>query len=187
MSENEALLKSALGEKPLIKTDADGIRDILLGFNGISLVGLETITDALAKKTNNPFKDKKVLKKTRLLANIGGRYHNWLINQAKRERLQNVEFVIKPALWGEHVEGTSLIYYDKTDLFYLELLVVKVFEVTYTDVDGNVLTKEEVKPFLPKKSESKTQALLKKKVYLRRYMLKNIRKFAFGNSLYLVG
>jgi len=184
---SETLLRTALGKKPLIKTDAEGIKNILLSFEGISLVGLEAITDARAKKTDNPFKDKIVLKQSRLIANIGGRYHNWLQNQAKRERLQDVEFVIKPAKWGKHVEGTSLIYCDKTDKFYLEMLIVKVFETIYTDVDGNVLTREEVKPFLPKRKESKTQDLLKKKVYLRRYMLTNIRKFAFDNSLYLVG
>ena len=183
---SETLLKTNLGQNPLVKTDAQGIKNILLSFEGISLAGLETITDVKALKTGNPFKDKIILKQSRFTANIGGRYHNWLKNQAKRENL-DVEFVIKPRTWGTKVEGTSLIYYDKFDKFYLEVLVKEVFETIYTDVDGNVLTKEQVKPFLPKKSESKTQAPLKKKVYLRDYTLTNIKKFAFGSKVYLVG
>ena len=184
---SETLLKTNLGTNPLVKTDAEGIKNILLSFEGISLAGLETITDARAKKTGNPFKDKTVLKQSRFTANIGGRYHNWLKNQAKREGLENVEFVIKPRTWGTKIEGTSLIYYDKFDKFYLEVLVKEVFETIYTDIDGNVLTREQVKPFLPKKSESKTQAPLKKKVYLRDYTLANIKKFAFGTKVYLIG
>ena len=70
---SETLLKTALGQRPLVKTDAEGIKNILLSFEGISLVGLETITDALAKKTNNPFKDKVIFKQSRFMANIGGR------------------------------------------------------------------------------------------------------------------
>tara|TARA_Y100000310_G_scaffold23361_3_gene22342 strand:- start:130 stop:687 length:558 start_codon:yes stop_codon:yes gene_type:complete len=184
---SETLLKSNLGTNPLLKTDAEGIKDILLSFEGISLAGLETITDARALKTGNPFKNKTILKQSRLLVNIGGKYHNWLKNQAKREQLQNVEFIIKQRTWGEKVDGTSLIYYDKFDKFYLEVLVVKVFETIYTDIDGNVLTRDEVKPFLPKKKESKTQDVLTKKVYLRDYTLTNIRKFAFDTKVYLVG
>ena len=180
------LIQSLLGQRPLITINPNGLKDLLLGFSGISLAGMETLTNVGAKKTNNPFKDKTILKQSRLLVNIGGRYANWLENQAKRENL-DVEFIVKERKWGERIDGTSLVYYNVTDLFYLEVLVVKVFETIYTDVDGNILTKEEVAPFLPKKRESSTQAPLTKKVYLRDYKFESIRKFAFDGKVYLVG
>ena len=77
------------------------VLQFFLNYVGHSLIGLTILTDARVKKTNNPYiKDKEIiLKKTRLLANVGFQYSNSLNSQAKREG-KEIDFDVKPRRWG---------------------------------------------------------------------------------------
>lgn len=177
-----------LNSKPLQVISQLDLLGILQDFAGYSFAGLQTLTDARAKKTDNPFKDKIILKQSQLLVNVGFHYSNSLVNQAKRENV-STDFDVKPRKWGERIKGTSLVHYinrEGEENYYLEAKVEKVYSTRYTDVDGNELDKQDVLPFLPKKRESATQDRLEKKVYLRDFMLSSIQKFAFDKKVYLV-
>ena len=173
-----------LNSKPLQVITLNQLLDILFNFSGYSFAGLQTLTDARAKKTDNPFKDKIVLKESQLLVNLGFTYSNSLVNQAKRENV-STDFDVQPRKWGERIKGTSLVEHKGNH--YLEAKVEKVYSTRYTDVDGNELDKQDVLPFLPKKRESATQDKLTKKIYLRDFKLASTRKFAFDRKLYFIG
>ena len=140
-----------------------------LNYVGHSLIGLTILTDARLKKTGNPYG--KVLKKTRLLANIGFHYSNSLENQAKREN-KNIDFQVQPRRWGKRLENCPLVEYNGKH--YLECKIEKTFEVNYFLENGEQIEKEKIQEFFPKRSESSTQEELEKKVILRDVKLENI-------------
>lgn len=177
-------MKLLLNSKPTQILSLIGLQNILLNFKGYSFAGLQTLTDARAKKTDNPFKDKIVLKESQLLVNVGFHYSNSLVSQAKRENV-STDFDVQPRKWGIRLPNSPLVEHKGN--FYLEAKVEKVFQTRFTDVDGIELSKEDVLPFLPKKRESATQDRLEKKVYLRDFKLASIQKFAFDGKIYLVG
>jgi hypothetical protein len=173
-----------LNSKPLQVISQLDLLGILQDFAGYSFAGLQTLTDARAKKTDNPFKDKIVLKESQLLVNVGFHYSNSLVNQAKRENV-STDFDVQPRKRGIRLPNSPLVEHKGN--FYLEAKVEKVFQPRFTDVDGIELSKEDVLPFLPKKRESATQDKLVKKIYLRDFKLASIQKFAFDGKNYLVG
>jgi hypothetical protein len=177
-------MKLLLNSNPTQKLSLIGLQDILLNFKGYSFAGLQTLTDARAKKTDNPFKNKIVLKESQLLVNVGFHYSNSLVNQAKRENV-STDFDVQPRKWGIRLPNSPLVEHKGN--YYLEAKVENVFQTRFTDVDGNELDKQDVLPFLPKKRESATQDRLEKKVYLRDFKLASIQKFAFDGKIYLVG
>jgi hypothetical protein len=149
------------------------VLSFFLNYVGNSLIGLTILTDARAKKTNNPYITGKeiILKKTRLLANIGFHYSNSLESQAKREG-KEIDFDIKPRRWGIRLPNCALVEHKGNH--YLECKVEKTFEVNYFLMNGAPIEKSAIQEFLPKKKESATQDELDKKVILRDVKLENI-------------
>ena len=166
--------------KTLSKPSAQSIIDLLLNYSGHGFVGLTTLTDARALKTGNPFG--KILKKTKLTANIGFHYKNSLINQAKREG-KDTNFDIQPRRWGVRMENAPLVKHK--DKHYLEYKAENVQSVEYFDEQGNSLSAEQVAPFLPKKSHSSTQDKLDKKVILRDVDVENILSIRISKRVFL--
>ena len=172
--------------KTFTKPSTQSIIDLLINFNGHSFIGLTTLTDARAKKTGNPYG--KILKKTKLLANIGFHYKNSLNNQAKREG-KEIDFDIKPRQWGVRMPNTPLVKLVNKETgeekFYLEYKAEKVQSVEYFTETGEPLTKEQVQEFLPKKSTSSTQRELTKKIILRDVKLENILSLRISKKVFL--
>lgn len=166
--------------KTFTKPSTQSIIDLLINFNGHSFIGLTTLTDARAKKTGNPYG--KILKKTKLLANIGFHYKNSLNNQAKREG-KEIDFDIKPRRWGVRMENTPLVKHN--DKYYLEYKAENVQSVEYYTEQGEELTKEQVQEFLPKKSTSSTQKELTKKIILRDVAIENILSLRISQKVFL--
>jgi len=166
--------------KTFTKPSTQSIIDLLINYNGHSFVGLTTLTDARAKKTNNPYG--KILKKTKLLANIGFHYKNSLNNQAKREG-KEIDFDIKPRRWGVRLPNTPLV--EHKGKHYLEYKAENVQSVEYYTEQGEELTKEQVQEFLPKKSTSSTQRELTKKIILRDVAIENILSLRISKKVFL--
>ena len=156
------------------------IIDLLINYNGHSFVGLTTLTDARAKKTNNPFG--KILKKTRLLANIGFHYANSLDSQAKREG-KEIDFDIKPRRWGVRMPNTPLVKHN--DKYYLEYKAENVQSVEYFTEEGEQIEKSQIEEFLPKPRHSSTQNDLDKKIILRDVAIENIISLRISKKVYL--
>jgi hypothetical protein len=165
----------------LIQKTKDSILQFFLNFNGHSLIGLTILTDARLKKTGNPYG--KVLKKTRLLANIGFHYANSLDNQAKREE-KEIDFQVQARRWGKRLENCPLVEHKGN--YYLEAKIEETFEVNYFLENGAPIEKSAIEEFLPKKSESSTQDELEKKVILRDIKLENILSMRTGGESILV-
>ena len=155
----------------------DSVLKFFLNFKGHSLIGLTILTDARLLKRGNPYG--KVLKKTRLLANIGFHYSNSLENQAKREN-KNIDFQVKPRRWGKRLENCALV--EHNGKHYLECKVEKTFEVNYFLENGAPIEKSAIQEFFPKRSESSTQNELDKKVILRDVQLENILSMRIGKE-----
>ena len=166
--------------KTLTKPSAQSIIDLLLNYSGHGFVGLTTLTDARALKTGNPFG--KILKKTKLTANIGFHYKNSLVNQAKREG-KDTNFDIQPRRWGVRMENAPLVKHKGKH--YLEYKAESVQSVEYFDEQGNSLSAEQVAPFLPKKRHSATQDKLDKKVILRDVDVENILSLRISKRVFL--
>ena len=166
--------------KTLSKTK-ESILSFFLNFAGHSLIGLTILTDARLLKRGNPYG--KVLKKTRMLANIGFHYSNSLDNQAKREG-KEIDFQVQPRRWGVRLPSCPLVEYQGNH--YLEAKVEKTFEVNYFLENGAPIEKELIEPFFPKRAESSTQKELDKKVILRDIKLESILSMRIGEKNLLV-
>ena len=162
------------------KPTTQSIIDLLINYNGHSFVGLTTLTDARAKKTGNPFG--KILKKTRLLANIGFHYSNSLDNQAKREG-KEIDFDIKPRRWGVRLPNTPLV--EHKGKHYLEYKAEDVQSVEYFTEEGEQIEKSQIEEFLPKPRHSSTQDNLDKKIILRDVAIENIISLRISKKVYL--
>lgn len=162
------------------KPNSQSIIDLLINYNGHSFVGLTTLTDARAKKTNNPYG--KILKKTILLANIGFHYSNSLDNQAKREG-KEIDFNIQPRRWGVRLPNTPLV--EHKGKYYLEYKSEKVTSVEYFTENGEQIEKEKIEEFLPQKRHSSTQKELDKKIILRDVAIENILSLRISKNVYL--
>jgi len=166
----------------LTKTNTiDSVLKFFLNFKGHSLIGLTILTDARLLKRGNPYG--KVLKKTRLLANIGFHYSNSLDNQAKREG-KEIDFQVKPRQWGKRLDNCALV--EHKGKHYLECKVEKTFEVNYFLENGAPIEKSAIQEFFPKRSESSTQDELDKKVILRDIKLENILSMRIGQENILI-
>ena len=160
--------------------NSQSIIDLLINYNGHSFVGLTTLTDARAKKTGNPFG--KILKKTRLLANIGFHYANSLNSQAKREG-KEIDFDIKPRRWGVRLPNTPLV--EHKGKHYLEYKAENVQSVEYFTEKGEQIEKSQIEEFLPQKRHSSTQKELDKKIILRDVAIENIISLRISKNVYL--
>ena len=162
------------------KPNSQSIIDLLINYTGHSFIGLTTLTDARAKKTGNPFG--KILKKTRLLANIGFHYANSLDNQAKREG-KDIDFDIKPRRWGVRLPNTPLV--EHKGKHYLEYKAESVQSVEYFTEEGEQIEKDLIKEFLPQPRHSSTQNDLDKKIILRDVAIENIISLRISKKVYL--
>jgi len=126
----------------------------------------------------SPFRGKKVVKRSRVNGFIGWIYKNSVTNQ--REREGNLEsFTPEPRKWGERIQGTPLVHYNgKT---YLELKVENVLDTVYF-VDGVETSVEDLKDYLPKPRQAKTQQT-EKPIILADYNLDNIRSIKLDRAL----
>lgn len=159
---------------------------------GTVIVGLETLTDAKAKK--NPFGI--VLKRARGAAMVGARYEAGVNRQRDRVNAQGPVFRSEPLPWGEWMpdfEGKIIEYNGE---LYLRVqstpgqrrkAPVKIIQ--YLNQNGDVLNPDSVKRFLPAPSFSFKQAIsglnpTEEQVWVRNIALKSIQKIRVDGNTY---
>jgi hypothetical protein len=155
--------------------------------NGNVFVTLETITDAKAKKTGNPFGT--ILKQSIAHVAIGHNYQNAVNAQGKREENENAgEFVAQPLPWGEWLVPNRLIGH-KGEIYVRTQTNPSVrfgrpAKVQYRDTEGKFLSREAVKPHLPVKAESARQAAFgnEGKIEVRTLKLSSIRRIRIAGE-----
>lgn len=133
-----------------------------LSTSGVKLVGLVTVTDTKARKTDNPFGS--IFKVCRLVGMVGANYEAAVQREgAERQGAEKaIEFKADSRKWGTWVIPSKVATHEGN--YYLrtistpgqrKLKTTKV--LSYRDAQGNVLNREEVKQFLPAPSKSTKQ------------------------------
>lgn len=132
------------------------LRDKLAGIKGTTFVGVLSRTDAKARKTGNPFGP--IMKRARFAATVGASYGG----AVNRNGNGVAEFKPQPLPWGEWDTPNKVIshkgkLYLRTQTTARQRKFVKPVVAFETEA-GAPLSYSEVKPFLPEKRATKTQA-----------------------------
>lgn len=162
-------------------------RNLLAARAGAAIVGIEALTDAGARKTGNPFPEKKVLKQVRVVGFVGADYEKAVQREGDRQGAsESATFEASPLKWGQwDLPGKVITHGGK---FYLRTQSTPGQRnrqparlLAYRNVKGEFLSKDAVAPFLPEKSESAKQARVglegaASQVMVRTYAFDSIRK-----------
>jgi len=148
---------------------------------GTMIVSFDATTDARLRKTGNPLK-MPVVKVTRINGMIGYDYENSVNNQRNREDGER-DFVAEPRRWGVRKNRAFVVNKGK---FYLTVKCERVLEAPeYFDAKGNLIEKDQVAPFLPKRKEGARQGV-EKKVIHRDYALTSIDSITMNKQDYII-
>ena len=152
-----------------------------------TFVGLETLTDARALKTGNPYG--KIFKKTRSVAHIGANYEESVNREAERQG-EKPEFQAEPLPYGEWKVANKIIEHKGEFQLRTHLTPRKRKQspkVEFFAENGAKLTYDEVKPYLPEKRESNKQQEetgIQKTVWVRNYAFKSIKRIRINGTTY---
>ena len=109
-------------------------------------------------KEQCPYKD--IFKLVSLIVGIGYSYKTGVNNRREKEDLEK-DFVPKELPWGEWVEGSNVLITHKDNMyirFYTDYANNPI-KNQYIDLDGNLYQYEELKNYLQKKQDNKSQGL----------------------------
>ena len=151
-----------------------------------TFVGLETLTDARARK--NPFG--RIFKKTRLVASIGGEYQRSVNREAERQD-GKPQFKAESLPYGQWSAKNKVIEHNGE--FQLRVLATpgkrmrQPAKVQFYDCAGNLLDFNSIKPFLSPARESIKQQVttgINKTVWVRNYAFKSIKRIRINGTTY---
>lgn len=152
----------------------------LSGLKGATFATITTDTDARVRVAC-PF-GRNVRKVSRVNVTLGHNYTNAVNRQRVREE-STPDFQAAPRQWGERIPGTTLVRHPSGKL-YLETKVEKSLGCEYRDTAGNLLDSEAVKPFLPKRGETRQD--VEKEIIVRDYALDSIRHVKVAGEEFLI-
>lgn len=159
---------------------------------GALAIGLEAVTDCRARKTGNPFG--KIFKRVRAMGFIGADYQQSVEREAVRQGADAQDFVAESLPWGKWLIPNKIIehngrLYLRTQTTPGNRRTVAARVLEYRSENGQVLTKEQVKPFLPESRESAKQqedAELTETVWVRTYALDSLRRVRINGCSYKI-
>lgn len=153
---------------------------MLASIKGASFATITTRTDARLRKTGNPFGH--VIKVSRVNVTLGFQYAGSVNRQRVRED-STPDFVAMPRQWGERSEASPLLIQHKGKL-YLETKVERSISHVYMTEMGEILSDEQVEPFLPARSASRQE--VEKEILVRDYAIESITGISFQGEDYIV-
>jgi hypothetical protein len=166
---------------PIVKTTKDALVAMLANQVGSNIVTLTTKTDARLRKTGNPFG--QVWKFSKVNCFIGVGYESCVNRQLDRED-KEPDFVADKPQWGDYIPGTCLIEYNGKE--YLPVLCKTVVgKIEFKDNDGNVLTKDQIAEFMPKRS-TETRQGTDKPIEWRKYKIDSILGVTMNGTYYQI-
>ena len=166
------------------KISRNELRNVLLNQASATPVTVTAMTDARAKKTNNPFG--RIFKMSRVNGFTGFSYENSVNRQREREG-KDKNFEAQNRSWGEKVNNCLV---EKDGEWYISLKVEKVLDkpkyLYYDNQKGlTFLSKDKIENLLPKSHGAEKQGLDKEVIY-RNYKLESIVSIAINGQLYKV-
>lgn len=133
---------------------------VLVSRAGTTFVGIDSLTDARAKKTGNPFPEKTILKQSRFVGTIGADYGS-AVNRELVKQGAAGEFEAQALPWGEWEHAGKVIIHKGERYLRTQTIgkqrKARPAVVKYRDVSGKFLSRAEVAPFLPAVSNSARQ------------------------------
>lgn len=167
------------------------LKEKIAALRGAAPVGILAVTDTKARKTGNPF---GVIKKTvRVVGWVGARYVSGIKRQQAREGLEEA-FVGGPLPWGEWLIPGKII--QNKGVMYLRTQSTPgtrkkaPARVLRYDCESGQLTREQVAPFLPPKTESKKQVEAgleaEEQIQVNNYSFDSIKKIRIGGETFEV-
>tara|TARA_R100001244_G_scaffold123754_1_gene93468 strand:+ start:245 stop:742 length:498 start_codon:yes stop_codon:yes gene_type:complete len=146
------------------------LQTTLVGILTALPISLDLLTKGRLLKTGNPYPN--AMKMFTMSGIMGMDYANGVNNQLGREN-QEMDFFAKEHPWMDRAErNLGLNRYKNDAERYLPMKVQSATKAVYVN-DGVDVT-DAIQAFIPKKSESKTQEKLEKKVHWRAPSLDSI-------------
>lgn len=138
-------------------------------------VDLDSDMDGKGKmrKTGNPFVGQGIVNRMTLNGMVGYIYANAVNRIAAKEGKD--ERNAKPHPWGDMDEKHLFRIHRKTGEPYLSMMVRSTDVHGFFRPDGSQVADAEIRPFIPEKSVSSTQADLEGEVIARDFALRNIK------------
>ncbi len=179
----------------MIKTLTEaGLIELLDSTSRAEFVTLQTKTKPDMNKTGNPYYDKVAKDFTiRKISSVNGivhwSYSNAVNNQREREGWNQEEFEPQARTWGERLSAKSCIIAHKGKdgilRHYLEMKVEKTLGHNYVSLQGTLLNKADIQPFLNMHVQPATQETLKE-IFLRDYRLDSIKAITLRGTDYVI-
>lgn len=155
---------------------------------GMAILGIESLTDARARKTGNPFG--KILKKTRAVVHCGADYESAVNREALRQG-GSPEFTAESLPYGQWLIPGKVIEHKGEFQLRTQSTPGKrrkqAPKVAFQTESGLPLSYDEVKPFLPPKTESNKQQEetgIVETVHVRNFKFDSIKKIRIAGTTY---
>lgn len=157
------------------------LKDMLRAQKGATPVTIESLTDARARKTDNPFD--KIFKLSLVNGFTGFDYEASVNRQQVREG-NDPTFESQERSWGTNVNNVLV---ENKGKFYIAIRPLKSLEepLYFGEVNGSLkpVTKKEIEKFLPAPYINTNQGTDKEIVY-RNYSLESIRKLTLKGETF---
>lgn len=162
------------------------IREKTVGASMVT-VELDSPMDGKGKMRTkgNPYAGKGVVKRETLNGVIGYIYENAVNRVADKEGKEEREAKIHP--WGDMDEKHLFRIHRKNGKPYLSMKVERVSVHGFFLPDGTQIADEDIRPFIPEKTKSSTQADLEAEVIARDYGMENITSIRAWGEVYVIG
>jgi hypothetical protein len=159
------------------------------GINGASFIGIDTLTSVkLAGGQKNPMQGKVQKSVTGSSVMVFQNKHingyEAMVKRRLEKEGKDVEFEVKPRMWGQRIKDTPLVFHSEKGKYYLEVIFLKSGNVSYL-CDGEAIEKEEIQG-LPEKKTEGSQGGLDSKVIIRTYAIDSITRITLNKETYII-
>lgn len=158
------------------------LRNLLSSMSGAHPVSITTITDAKAKKTDNPYGT--ILKLSRVNGFIGANYATAVNRQRMREGSLPF-FEAEERTWGTRINPYLVEHKGE---YYLTLKVERALQkpmYMYQNQGLKLIDEKKIRKFLPEKRKAENQGL-EKDVIVRDYKLSSIVTITVNKKTYKI-
>lgn len=150
---------------------------------GTTFLGIDYVAPVTMTKTGNPYLGNTVTKSSSVTGLFGFDYESNVNAQLVREG-KAANFDAQGRSWGENM-GKGIIRNPKNGEISLQLRMDnKPSELVYR-IDGEIVEKTVLEPFLPKKSPNKSQGT-DKEIKIGTYKLDRIKAIRMNGEEYIV-
>lgn len=159
---------------------------------GVVIVGLLALTDARARKTNNPFGT--IFKQIKTSGFVGADYERAVNRESSRQENSVPNFQAESLPWGEWLIPNKVIthkgeFYLRTQSTPGQRRVVAARIIAYRDETGRFIPKDEAKKFIPEAKESEKQQKstgITQTVWVRTYKFNSIQKIRINGETFIL-